>query len=603
MPHSIQARITPQRGPSTPWRPPARGAAGAAVALVALSALAGCDDEAELVVVPRCLDDSECEAGNICIDGECVPREALSCADTGKEAILQPGPPLIDFGFVGSGTAQAQLLIRNIGDCTLTIFEASLRDGSVSRFVCPFCSPEQFPIEIFPFRETEAQVFFTPPEVGVFEDELVVLSDDAEFPEIRIPVRARFDGVPALAVAPTAVDFDYAPVGQIVTRTVRLINQGTGRAPLLINGLSVESATASTFTVMPPITEPVELRPVRPGEADPESLDLTIRYKPAEVDNHVGDLVIATNEPGNGLVRVPLSGSSRTPAKIAISPDRLNFGPVPIGQTTSLPLTVINEGGTPLRVSTRWGGTGLSTDLSVSPQVLPPIAPGSFIEVAVFVTATSPGPITGILLLESNDPTQPSLPVPVAAEGQQVVGAQVLKIDMVYENGSSSSLDDDFRNVDMALENPFGLICDRTSPNPTDWGGFGNPSWLAFGPKEEPERIVLPDAMQDGTYRVLLTYQEDCESVPTGLVAAVLGITVETLIGVVTGSVGGGTTAGQLSEAISGLCLSRSDTSATVTVYLNGVVIAEVPTRLSSRGELVYAVDLVRNRGTFTVQP
>ena len=38
-------------------------------------------------------------------------------------------------------------------------------------------------------------------------------------------------------------------------------------------------------------------------------------------------------------------------------------------------------------------------------------------------------------------------------------------------------------------------------------------------------------------------------------------------------------------------------------IVVNGVVIAEVPTRLGSKGELVYALDLERSNGTFTVVP
>jgi hypothetical protein len=554
------------------------------------------------VVIPRCFEDADCASGEICVDGRCVPRDALSCTEVeGGQAILQPGPPLLDFGFVGSGTAQGPLVLQNIGDCTLTVFDAYFAQEDASPFSCPFCAPERFPVELFPFRDHELRVLFTPPSVGTFEDELVLLSDDAEFPEIRVPVRARFDGVPDVAVAPTRVDFDYAPVGRAVTRTLKITNQGTGNAPLVIEDIRVESATAATFSVMPELTEPAELRPVR---SDPmEAFDLTLRYQPAEIAAHEGELVIETNDRDDPVVRVPLRGSSQTPAQISVSPEAIRFGPVPIGQSTSLPLTIVNEGGTPLRVTPRWGGTGLSTDLSVMPQVVPAVAPGQFTELQVFVTATSPGPITGLLILESNDPSRPTVTVPVSAEGQDVVGAQVVKIEMSFENGSDSFFDDDFRNVDMALENPFGLICDERTPNPTTWNAFGNPSWLAFGPKEEPERIVLPDAMQDGTYRVILTYQEDCASVPAGIVAAVLGISVETLINALTGGIGTGPSSEEISSVVDNLCLNRSGTTATVTVYVNGQVIAEVPTRLGAKGELVYALDLERSNGTFTVNP
>lgn len=571
--------------------------------VAATAVFASCNDPTTPgIFVARCAADSECGPGSICIDGECVPRDAVSCqAVEGGMAILQPGPPLIDFGHTGSGTSMHALALRNIGDCTLTIFEAYFENEEASAFECPFCAPDQFPIELFPFRDHEVSVFFTPSEVGTYEDNLILLSDDAEFSEIKVPIRAQFNGLPETAVAPSSLDFDYAPVGRTITRTIQITNRGTGTAPLRISRIEIATSTETSFSIAPEFDDAVELLPPIDDDAG-DSFTINVRYHPKEIDSHVGELLLYTNQSQNSVVRVPLSGSSKTPAKIKASPEQIVFGPVPIGGTTALPLTIVNEGGTPLRVSYRWGGVGLSTDLSALPLVVPPIPPGQFTELQVLVTATSPTPITGLLILETNDPSRPSVTIPVSADGQNVVGAQVVKIDMNFENGADSAFDDDFRNVDMSLENPFGLVCNKQYPQPTNWGTFGNPSWIAFGVKEEPERIVLPDSQQDGTYRVLLSYTEDCSSVPSGLVAAILGISVEALIAYFTGGISTGITGGQVADAIDDICLRRRSSAATVTVYLNGQIVDEVPVTLGRRGDYVYALDLIRTAGQYTVQ-
>lgn len=571
--------------------------------LLATAVFAACDDASgPAIFVARCEVDSECGPGAICIDGECIPRDAVSCqAIEGGVAILQPGPPLIDFGHTGSGTSEHQLDLRNIGDCTLTIFEAYFEKEEESPFECPFCAPDRFPIELFPFRDHAVSVFFTPDEVGQYEDHLILLSDDAEFQEIRVPLRAQFNGLPEAALAPSSLDFDYAPVGRTLTKTLQITNRGTGTAPLIIHRIEVQTATDTAFSFEPEIEDMVVLDPPIGDDAG-DTLTLNVRYHPKEIETHVGQLLLYTNQAQDSVVRVPLSGSSKTPAKIAVSPDSIVFGPVPIGGTTAQPLTIVNEGGTPLRLTYRWGGTGLSTDLSALPLVVPPIPPGAYTELQVLVTATAPAPITGLLIIESNDPSRPTVTVPVSADGQDVVGAQVVKIDMNFENGADSAFDDDFRNVDMTLENPFGLVCNKDYPNPTNWGSFGNPSWISFGVKEEPERIVLPDAMQDGTYRVLLTYTEDCSSVPSGLVAALLGISIDVLIAYFTGGVATGITGGQVSDAIESLCLRRRSSAATVTVYLNGQIVSEVPVTMGRRGDYLYALDLVRQNGQYTVR-
>ncbi|MBK6689986.1 MAG: choice-of-anchor D domain-containing protein [Deltaproteobacteria bacterium] len=567
-----------------------------------LLAASGCQEDVQTVFIARCENDLGCEEGEICIEGECVSRDNVSCsAIEGGKAILQPGPPVMDLGHVGSGSSMSSLILRNIGNCTLTVFEAYFESEEASPFQCPYCAADRFPVELFPFRDHQLDVFFTPDGVGTYEDTLILLSDDAEFSEIRVPVRATFNGIPEIAIVPGELDFDYAPVGRTLQRTLKVSNKGTGTAPLRINRVEIQSSTVTAFSFMPELNMPAELDPIGQGSTD--ELVFDVRYHPREIGSHAADLVFYTNMPTNGVVRVPLRGSSATPAKINVSPESLIFGPVPIGQTTALPLTIVNEGGSPLRVNYRWAGTGLSTDLSALPRVVPPVMPGQYTEMQVLVTATSPTPITGLLIIESNDPSRPSWTVPVSAEGQNVVGAQVIKLEMHFENGDDSAFDDDFRNVDMTLENPFGLVCNKQNDSPSNWGAFGNPGWLAFGPKEEPERIVLPDATQDGTYRVLLTYMEDCSSVPSGLVAALLGISVDVLIAYFTGGVGIGVSGDQVADAIEDVCFDHSSSAATVTVYLNGMIAAEVPVTLGRKGDYLYALDLVRTGGVFTVVP
>ncbi len=571
-------------------------------ATLSASALLSCDGEVTQIYVARCINDTSCQGGAVCIDGTCVDRDTVSCQSIeGGQAILQPGPPLMDFGHTGANTSNRELVLRNIGNCTLTVFEAYFEKEENSPFTCPFCAPENFPVELFPFREHPLNVFFTPLDVGEYDDVLILLSDDAEFSEIRIPVRARFNGIPQIAIAPEQLDFDYAPVGRTITRTLRITNRGSGTAPLEIQKLEVESATVSAFTFEPEIapSRPVVLN--SPATGSDDELIVNVRYHPREIENHTGNLVITTNQPRNRVLRVPLTGSSQTPAKIKVSPERINFGPVPIGQTTALPLTILNEGGTPLRLTYRWTGTGLSTDLSALPLVVPPIAPGNYTEMQILVTATAPAPITGLLLIESNDPMRPTITVPVSADGQDVVGAQVIKIDMNFENGSDSAFDEDFRNVDMTLESPFGLVCNEQNATP-NWMSHGNPTWIAFGVKKEPERVVLPNSMADGTYRVMVSYVEDCSSLPSGLLTSILGISLNALLAYLTGGASIGISGTDIAEVIEQICFNRSSSAVTLTISINGQIAAEVPVTLGRKGDYLYAADIIRQGGQYTVR-
>src|SRR5678816_2283615 len=95
----------------------------------------------------------------------------------------------------------------------------------------------------FPLRDVEWTISFTPDAVGSFEDTLVLLSDDTEFPEIRVPVKARYEGAPALFVAPEMIDFGYAPVGRTLGQTVQLSNRGTGTAALTITSIEINPSS------------------------------------------------------------------------------------------------------------------------------------------------------------------------------------------------------------------------------------------------------------------------------------------------------------------------------------------------------------------------
>lgn len=550
----------------------------------------------EKLVAALCRADDDCEAGSLCENYECVPREAKSCSNViDGNPILQPTPHVVDFGTLDSQAALVQTVrLDNIGNCTLTLFEANLKDDSLG-FGCDLCSTS-FPKEIFPGRGIELNVAYTPSDVKAASTELVLLSDDKEYPTLRVPVHADYIGTPQLAVNPNPVDFGYTAQGRLVRKTVQLTNQGTGTAPITITNIALSPADTMDFQLVAPSELPLTLAPVGADMGAVESLE--VRYTPRTLAQHTADLVVTTSR---GTVTVPMTGNSSTPPQITVNPLMIDLGDVALGSSTFKTLTLVNEGGAPLTVTQRWGGMNPTTDLYTTPQVVPAIAPGQYVEIQVAVTATQTGTYSGLLLLETNDPQKPSITIPVSANGVPGPGPAVVKLEMTYDNGSDGTFDNDVRNVDMTLEHPFGYVCNKQTPNPMNWAPYGTPSWIAFAPKEEPERIVLADAMQDGTWRVMVSYQEDCSSLPTQLLAGLLGISVDVLIDYLTGGVIN--IPGQdISSLISQICLSHSGTDVNVKAYVNGMLVGERQVSLGRKGDSTYALDLVRTGGTFTIR-
>ncbi len=554
----------------------------------------GC--EKTKIVASNCRADDDCQVGYLCENYECVPREAKACdLVLDGNPILQPTPHTVDFGAVDSQAALLQTItISNIGNCTLTLFEATLKDPGAG-FTCDLCETT-FPKEIWPGRSIDVTISYTPGTVRESVTELTLLSDDKEYPTLRVPVRANYLGTPDLKAAPNPVDFGYTAQGRLTRRTVQLSNQGTGTAPIEITAIALSPSDTMDFALVAPTDLPRTLKPVSADRTAVEVLE--VRYTPRTTADHTADLVVTTSK---GTYTVPLKGTSASAPSASVTPLDVDLGDVTLGTSTFKTITIVNGGGAPLTVHPTWGGMMFTTDFSTNPQVVPDVAPSQYVEVQVQVTATREGPLQAILNLETNDPNKPTISIPVRARGVLSPGGEVVKIEMTFDNGSDNAFDNDVRNVDMTLEHPFGYVCNKQTPNPTNWGNYGTASWLAFAPKEEPERIILADSRQDGTYRVMVSYQQDCASVPTGLLAGILGISVEALVGYLSGGVipVNGQDVGQI---IQGICLDKKSSTVTIKVFINGMLVSEKNATLGRQGDSTYVLDLVRQNSMFRVQ-
>jgi hypothetical protein len=557
--------------------------------------VAGCNCGAPKLIASVCKNDDDCDNGLLCDNYKCVDPKSKACeVVVGGNPILQPDPAAVSFGDLDTPEATQTVTLHNLGNCTLTVFEATLKGGATSPYACADCA--KVPFEVFPNRSLPLELKFNAAKVGGVSDELVILSDDREFPELRVPLHAAFLGVPKVTVAPNPIDFGYVAQGREGKKQVQVTNQGTGIAPFDVQSVAFDPADTVDFENVLTLTEPLTLTPI---SSDSKAiLSFEMRYHPRSTAKHAVNLVINTSK---GVLTVPVSGNAETPPKANVSPMSIDLGQVKMGASNYRPLTIVNEGGAPLIVSYSWGGTNPSTDLFATPAVPPAIAPGAYLELQVAITATAVRTYSGMLLLTTNDPSKPALTIPVTAEGIAAPGPEVVKLEMVYDNGSNSAFDEDIRRMGMTLEHPYGYICNKTTPNPTNWGTYGSPSWFAFGPKENPQRVILPDSQHDGTYRVMLQYGEDCSSLPTALTAGLLGISVDLLIGYFTGGVS--PIPGQdIAATIASVCLSHSGSDATVKAYVNGTLVKEKTVHLGRKGDTTYAMDLVRTSGAFTAQ-
>jgi hypothetical protein len=576
--------------------------------LLAVAALAALSCQGPHLVKSACQVDTDCDTGLICDNNNCINASTKACdVVTDGNPILQPSPYTVAFGDLDTAMSMQAVELHNIGNCTLTLYEADLTggpDGGPSGpFSCDFCTGK-FPLEIFPGRFKTVQIGYTASNVGKADDMLSILSDDKEFPTLPVPIHANYLGSPDLKAAPNPVDFGYVAVGLEGTKTVTLSNAGSGVAAVQIMSIALNPIDTMDFGMMTDAMPPLSLAPLAMDQTALLKVDLA--YHPRTSAMHMAELVVTTNK---GELHIPLTGSSLSPPKAQVSPTTLDLGMVPLGATNVLPISIQNSGGAPLIVTYQWAGT-LSTDFSAAPVALPPVAPGALTQLEVSFTATSLNcnmsgctekPETGILELTTNDPEHPSIPITVNAKAEPTQGPEVVKVEMVFNGGGSGTFTKDVRMVEMHLEHPFGYVCDEAHPM-VMWGNYGNAGWISFPPLQNPQRVVLSDALVDATWRIQLSYLEDCDSLPTEVLAGLLGISTDLLVDYFAGGAIPGVGGQQVSDLISQICFSHSGSDATVNVFTNGTQIGQKTVHLNHKGDTIYAVDLVRTNGNFTAQ-
>jgi hypothetical protein len=393
-------------------------------------------------------------------------------------------------------------------------------------------------------------------------------------------------------VTPAQLDFGFVPAGQAKTRVVQVLNAAEGSAPLQIREVRIEPAGAP-FSATPDLRLPASLVPAR---QDPSArLAVEVRFAPPRRAAHRAQHVVvpASGEP----VEVPLLGAERPPV-LGLSTRALDFGAVRLGAERRLEVAVQNTGPSPLEVQARLSN-GQSSDLTLVDDLSAPLAPGALRAAVVRFAPSTPGPASDTLVLETNDPEalQRTIPITGRADAEAV---EVVTVELTHEAGEDTPLDVDLRDVDLLLESPDGRVCREAEPM-TAWGPAGRCRWSSSGQDENPERILLADVTADGRYPVLLSYVEDCASLPTALTATLLGIGTDELVDALAEE-DVMLPPGELEAAIQQACVQRRSAPGTLRVRVGGRTLAERRVEPTAKGDRLTPLVLVRGPGGFSVE-
>jgi hypothetical protein len=538
----------------------------------------------------------DCPPGFGCVSGRCESASRFACRFS-LAPIAQVEPTLLDFGSVRvANRVERTLRVRNIGSCNLSLNEISLDPGTSPEFTCPLCRPTgTYPVTLVPFDSRVVTIAYLPTDAAADTGNASIVTDDPQFPLIRVPLRSTTKDAPRIYVDPLVLDFGYVPQGQTRTLSFNITNVG-GETPLEVRAIENNPLTSANYVLSLPRQPPFFVNQGDP----PVKVDVT--YRPQALATHNEGVRIGSSDAQTPVVEVMLKGFSVTPPAITVSPTNISFGDVALGQVRLQPVTVTNSGGADLAVQLAFAPLS-STAFSFNPTAIGNIAGGGRATFYVQFLPTALGAAQGILNVSHNASGTPTpVPVTVSGNGIPATGDDVIALELTFENGDDSFWASDLRDVDLHYRSPFFHDCSKQNPTPS-WGVFGSPQWIGIGPRQEPERVIHTNpGMTDGTYAVELLYVEDCASLPVQLVAQLAGVGVDVVIAYLTGGAVPGGIGGVIANIIATTCFSRASSNAQVKAYVNGQLAATKTVRLGNRGDLVKVFDVERASGRFTIR-
>lgn len=375
-------------------------------------------------------------------------------------ATLTPDEAAVDLGAVPVGSSAAvRLLVRNDGsaDSVLTVsgavtvpgngafalapvdlepavFLSSWDGACASSATCPADAPDcvggyclsaaGVPPDTLPLMVT-----FAPTASGAATATLTVTTNSGGVLTLTDVVLTG-EGVTGLLVAaPAAVTFADAFVGRPERRTVNISNQG--QAPVAISAFDFVPAASSPFVVEQPL-------PSLPHTLAPqESFDFDVVFTPLSAGQFARTLALRTD--GEQDTSIEVVGNARVAPVAAVldegtlselPPEGLVYGDNTTGFPVARTLRVLNLGppGSVLTVTRLAIDGPQAARFSFSPSTIDTQLPGSInLEPhAELEVEYRPGPLTGLtdtaqLIIETDDPDQPALTVPLSGRSVQPI--------------------------------------------------------------------------------------------------------------------------------------------------------------------------------------
>ncbi|MGH8124210.1 MAG: choice-of-anchor D domain-containing protein, partial [Rudaea sp.] len=209
-------------------------------------------------------------------------------------------------------------------------------------------------------------------------------------------------------------DLNFGLVPRCTTASKDVLIQNTAAGDLNLLNVRIDPASPPSFSLDPGSPHSGTL-------PSSDSVTVKVNFSPiaSATSSSVGTpaLIVDTDQPGQETQSISGSASIGLPNAV-LSPASLNFSTVCPSSFSDQQVTVTNTGTAPLTISSVAIGGGSTPGLSVlSPPTLPQtLAVGAHLAFTIRFTptTTTPGSISGNVVVTTDDPVHPALSIPIS---------------------------------------------------------------------------------------------------------------------------------------------------------------------------------------------
>jgi len=342
-------------------------------------------------------------------------HEGINTAETTATVTGHPAisvaPQALAFGTVQVGSSKDELLtFSNTGTDTLTITSIT-SDNEV--FSVP--QVQEFNIAVGG-KPVVVPVKFTPNMDGDHSGVITITSNDPNASSTT--VSASGYGIapaqpPNIVVSPAELSFGDTFLSSSQDMELTITNSGEGL-------LSVSDIASDNpdFSVMPPALFDIQ------SNGTPRKV--AIRFNPSTLGLVSGNITITSDDPDTAQVTIPVSGNgiqSVQPPDILVSPNSLAFGNVFLEASSVKNVSIANEGEGILTVSSAELDNASASEYKIMNTFPITIAPGKApVNLSVEYKPLASGQAPDVnLLIDSDDPDEPQITVPLSGNGVEPV--------------------------------------------------------------------------------------------------------------------------------------------------------------------------------------